>query len=82
VIAVSKKNFKLAVNRNRIKRLIREAYRVSKYKILQQYTQIGKHCEIAIIFTGKKYITQQETLTAINELLDRLILTHVNEKNP
>jgi ribonuclease P protein component len=80
MIAVSKKNFKHAVNRNRMKRLIREAYRVSKHKILEEYTRIGKHCEIAFIFNGKKYATHEETLAAINELLDRLIHTH--EKNP
>lgn len=79
LIAVSKKNFKHAVSRNRMKRLIREAYRISKHKVLEEYKNHGKHCNIAFIFTGKKYATQQETNTAINELLDRLILTH--EKN-
>ena len=79
LIAVSKKNFKHAVSRNRMKRLIREAYRISKHKLLEEYKKLGKHCDIAFIFTGKKYATQQETITAINELLDRLILTH--EKN-
>jgi ribonuclease P protein component len=76
LITVSKKNFKHAVGRNRMKRLIREAYRVSKHKILNEYTQLGKHCEIAFIFTGKKFVTQHETLAAINELLNRLINTH------
>jgi ribonuclease P protein component len=79
LIAVSKKNFKHAVSRNRMKRLVREAYRTSKHKVLEKYKKLGKHCNIAFIFTGKKYATQQETNIAINELLDRLILTH--EKN-
>lgn len=63
-----------------MKRLIREAYRLSKNKLLEAYTSRAKHCDIAIIFTGKQSVSQSETLLAINELLNRLILTH--EKNP
>ncbi len=79
LIAVSKKNLRLAVTRNRMKRLIREAYRMSKHKLLTVFTAAGKHCDIAIVFTGKQCVSQSETHIAINELLDRLILTH--EKN-
>ncbi len=80
LIAVPKKKLKLAVHRNRMKRLIRETYRMSKHKLLEVVAQSGKHYDIAFIFTGIKCITQKETLTAINGLLDRLIL--INEKNP
>jgi ribonuclease P protein component len=80
LIAIPKKKLKLAVQRNRMKRLVREAYRLSKHKLLEVVARSGKHYDIAFIFTGNKCITQKETLTAINGLLDRLILTH--EKNP
>jgi ribonuclease P protein component len=76
LIAVPKKKLKLAVHRNRMKRLIREAYRMSKHKLIEVISVSGKHFDIAFIFTGNKCITQKETLTAINGLLDRLILTH------
>jgi ribonuclease P protein component len=79
LIAVPKKNLRHAVTRNRMKRLIREAYRVSKHKLIDTYSKAGKHCDIAVIFMGKECVSQSETSTAINELLDRLILT--NEKN-
>jgi ribonuclease P protein component len=79
LIAVPKKNLRLAVTRNRMKRLIREAYRLSKHKLLTTYAEAGKHCDIAFVFTGKQCVSQSETYTAINELLDRLIRT--NEKN-
>jgi len=79
LIAVSKKNLRSAVTRNRMKRLIREAYRLSKHKLVETYAKAGKHCDIAIIFMGKQCVSQVETHTAINELLHRLILTH--EKN-
>jgi ribonuclease P protein component len=79
LIAVSKKNLHHAVDRNRMKRLIREAYRMGKHTIMETYLKAGKNCDIAIIFTGKQCVSFTETETAINELLDRLISKH--EKN-
>ncbi len=76
LIAVPKKNLRHAVTRNRMKRLIREAYRQNKHKILDIYANSGKHCDIAVVFMGKKCVTQTETNNAINELLDRLIQAH------
>ncbi|HEX8505123.1 MAG TPA: ribonuclease P protein component [Hymenobacter sp.] len=53
LISVSKRTFKRAVDRNRIKRLIREAYRLNKYRLLEQPTghQVAL---LGIIFTGKE----------------------------
>ena len=79
LIAVPKKNLRHAVDRNRMKRLIREAYRLSKHSILDKYSKAGKHLDIAFIFMGKQCVSQAETLTAINVLLDRLIVK--DEKN-
>jgi len=79
LIAVPKKNLRHAVSRNRMKRLIREAYRLNKHALIEAHNKSGKHCDIAIIFTGKSCISQSHTLVAINVLLNRLKQTH--EKN-
>lgn len=80
LIAVPKKKLRHAVTRNRMKRLIRESYRLQKQNVIEFFSLMNKHCDLAIVFTGQQCISQLETHVAINELLDRLIKTH--EKNP
>lgn len=49
---VSKKNFKQAVKRNRIKRLMREAYRLNKNEL---YLELGeKQLAVFFIYIGKE----------------------------
>ncbi len=79
LIAVPKKSLRRAVDRNRMKRLIREAYRLNKQRLTDSYSSSGKHCDIAIVFNGRQCISQSETTTAIIGILERLI--SVNEKH-
>jgi ribonuclease P protein component len=51
--SVSAKNFKRAVDRNRIKRKMREAYRLQKSSLQKQLEQNHQHLAVFIIFTGK-----------------------------
>ena len=53
-IGVSNKNFKRAVDRNRIKRLTREAWRLQKNELKEKMKTTGKHLNIFFIYTGKE----------------------------
>jgi len=50
-VSVSKRNFKHAVDRNRIKRLMREAYRLNKYTLIDN---LDKQVVLMIIYTQRK----------------------------
>lgn len=50
LISVPKKKFKRAVKRNRVKRLVREAYRLNKVQMIELLNQRGIHLDIAFIY--------------------------------
>lgn len=54
MISVPKKKFKRAVKRNRIKRLIREAYRIRKYELIEPLTEKNKSLLMAFLFLDKE----------------------------
>lgn len=73
LISVSKRGFKRAVDRNRLKRLIREAYRLNKYHLLEHP---GGHAVgvLGIIYTGKEKSTlalvEKKLISAFHRLLN------------
>ena len=52
-VTVSTRNFKKAVDRNRIKRLLRESIRLQKAALEQQLTDKKQCLQFFIIFTGR-----------------------------
>jgi len=54
LVSVSKKKFKQAVKRNRIKRLIREAYRLNKQMLLQSLQEKEEGLLIGFLFVGNE----------------------------
>ena len=72
LISVSKRTFKRAVDRNRLKRLIREAYRLNKYRLMEQPNG-HPIALLGIIFTGKEKsplaVVEKKLISAFHRLL-------------
>ncbi|MEO6315468.1 MAG: ribonuclease P protein component [Chitinophagaceae bacterium] len=53
-VGVSTRNFKKAVDRNRIKRITREAYRLQKVTLDQRMNAHPRSLSVFLIYTGKE----------------------------
>jgi ribonuclease P protein component len=69
----SSKNFKKATDRNRIKRLIREAYRLQKNNLQDTLILKNKSVHIFFIYTGKEVPTYEVIFEKTGNVLKRII---------
>lgn len=53
-VGVSSRNFRKAVDRNRIKRLLREVYRLNKTLLQEPVTTQEKKLSVFFLYTGKE----------------------------
>ena len=80
LISIPKKNIKNAVDRNRIKRLIRESYRLQKH-IISEIISHNKTLAILLVYNSNKTnVTFKEIFDKIKLILQSLKKTQ-NEKN-
>jgi len=78
-VSVSKRNFKKAVQRNRIKRLMRESYRKNKFLIYN--SQDTKKHIFMFIYQGKNEVSYQFMEEKMVILLERFLLKQKNRKD-
>jgi ribonuclease P protein component len=75
-VSVAKRNFKLAVHRNRIKRLMRESYRLQKEIV---YNHVESPYIFMISYIGKVEVPYQEVFLKMEKLL-RLFLNETKKE--
>ena len=75
LISVSKRNFKRAVDRNRIKRRIRESYRLNR----DLYSSTDKYL-IAYLYTSKDILTFHEIQESMIKILDKIKSLEANKR--
>ena len=73
LIVVSKKKLKLAVERNVVKRRIKEAYRLQKKKLECFLESTSQQLNLAIIYQEEEILDYKTLEEKINLLLSRLI---------
>jgi len=71
-VTAGKKYFKRAVDRNRIKRLIREAYRLQKNDLIELLKQKQQSSFIFFVYTDKTVSSFSIIKEAMNKCLKRL----------
>ncbi|CAN5428013.1 ribonuclease P protein component [soil metagenome] len=76
--SVSTKHFKLAVDRNRIRRLMREAYRLQKQPLLTELQNKQIHCVIFFIYTGSQLPKFYDIKSGIGGVLERVLEKALN----
>lgn len=73
--SVSTRNFKKAFDRNRVKRLMRESYRLQKQPLTNTLSVAKKHLSVFFIFTGNEvpdYKLVFEKMTAVIKRLQKI----------
>ncbi len=80
-ISIPKKNIKLAVNRNLLKRRIREAYRLNNSELKLHCNKLGISINLMLIYTSKQIFTYNDIENKIKVILTRLTkLSEVADK--
>jgi ribonuclease P protein component len=72
LVSVSKKKFKKAVDRNKIKRRIKEAYRLNKHSLEHEEATTKSLC-LGLIYTGKEIHEYKLIESKVKKLIVKLV---------
>lgn len=72
LVSVSKRRFKRAVKRNRVKRQIREAYRKNKHLLVEEMERREQRLAVAFIYLSDEFITTAELEDKMKIALSRI----------
>lgn len=82
LVSVSKRNFKRAVDRNKLKRRVREAYRLNKFRLLEAVSSHSSKLKnqrliLGFLYTSKQMepypILEKRLVKALEEVSEKLI---------
>ena len=79
--SVSKKNFKKAVDRNRIRRLMKESWRLQKNELQLSLQSSQKCLDIFFIYTGKEIPDYQLILKKMGAVIQKMKDQLIDHKN-
>ena len=77
-VGAPSRTFRKAVQRNRVKRLLREAYRLEKPNFLKQAALDNKRVNLFFLYTDASVLTQVEIQAKVKEAL-ALLVTKLNK---
>ena len=72
-VGVSARNFKKAVDRNRIKRLLREVYRTQKQDLISTVAQQISELNVFFLYVGKELPEYIDLKISMEKALEKLI---------
>jgi ribonuclease P protein component len=72
-VGVSSRNFRKSVDRNKIKRLIRESYRQQKLPLAERMREMGNGLAIFILYTGREIPTFDLVFDKTSGIIAKLI---------
>jgi ribonuclease P protein component len=79
---VSRKHFPKAVDRNRVKRLSREAWRLQKIPLQERVGKSSKGLQVFLTYTGKVVPDYRLVYEATGTIIDKLIKKTNEDRTP